>query len=123
MSIQLESESGFYLYMNLQTWSHLLLKAIDYGWKPVGTEAPGWLDSSREWDGNYSWNCGQSVTAADARSLSDALVRMLLDDTTDEISEEEDVFGLRFEQIPGSKDNFFLFDFAMFCREGYFWID
>ena len=57
-----------------------------YGWKPEGTRPPSHIDFyelETEWDGRYLTNDGQTVKAADARSLAAALERSL-DDLPDE---------------------------------------
>ena len=69
-----------------QFWSKALELAGMYGWKPEGTRPPSHIDFyelETEWDGRYLTNDGQTVKAADARSLAAALERSL-DDLPDE---------------------------------------
>ena len=62
-------------------WNRALQLAKDYGWKPAGTTPPGdWdPDASGTWDGSYSSNDLQEVSAADGRALADALEEALDD--------------------------------------------
>lgn len=60
------------------TWEHLLRLARLNGWHPAGTKQPDDWPGRHPWDhGNYSSNDGQTVTAADARGIADALSRAL----------------------------------------------
>jgi hypothetical protein len=65
-----------------QFWLKALELARDYGWKPLGTNAPPKVEfyaSTAEWDGRYLTNDGQTVKKADAIWLADALERSLGD--------------------------------------------
>jgi hypothetical protein len=63
-------------------WGKALELARSYGWRPLGTRPPiisGFDGLKTLWDGTYLTNDGQTVIAADARSLADALARALDD--------------------------------------------
>jgi hypothetical protein len=63
-----------------QFWGKALELARSYGWRPSGTQPPvipGFHSLKILWDGTYLTNDGQTVAAADARSLADALARAL----------------------------------------------
>jgi hypothetical protein len=54
-------------------WRLLLALARQFGWKPKWTKLPG----NKDWDGSYTRNCGQVVTAPDGLALSKALKKAL----------------------------------------------
>lgn len=59
---------------NCETWEHMLRLARLNGWSPAGTEEPDDWPNGHPWDRfNYSSTDGQTVTAADARAIADAL--------------------------------------------------
>lgn len=65
-----------------QFWGKALELAQSYGWHPGGTHPPAHIAFhllGAEWDGRYFTNDGQTVSAADARSLAAALERSLND--------------------------------------------
>ncbi len=89
MSVDLVGEQGHVVF-NIWNWSKILTLAQQYGWQPMGTEAPGPLpelegespsenNDWRDWDGNYLTNDFQSVTAEDATNIAAALERVVED--------------------------------------------
>ncbi len=86
--MDLSGEGGSFRLTNLG-WSHACHLGVKYGWKPTGTKKPTIpLDTGEmteqewnewNWDGDYSVNEGQYVSAGDARSWADALERALPD--------------------------------------------
>ncbi len=64
-------------------WAEILETAINYGWQPMGTQAPEELDLEENWrpkdnwDGNYSTSDYQLITADDAENLANALYKAL----------------------------------------------
>ncbi len=86
-----------------QFWAKALELACEYGWQPAGTSPAPHIDFQQlhaEWDGNYTTNDGQAVTAPDARAFAAALERSL-----DDISEKGtavawDIDGFRKYELP-----------------------
>ena len=70
------------------SWQKLLRLAEQYGWRPAGTTLPReelkWMPGGK-WDGRYTSNDGQAVTAADARNLAEALDRALRDIPSEDV--------------------------------------
>jgi hypothetical protein len=70
------------------SWQKLLRLAESYGWRPAGTTLPEaelkWMPDGR-WDGSYTSNDGQTVVAADARSLAEALDRAVRDIPSEDV--------------------------------------
>lgn len=62
------------LHLNNVGWVTLLYLAHLHGWKPEGTEPPP-FDNYDDWNGNYTTNDFQYVTAEDASKLADGLER------------------------------------------------
>ena len=75
MAMNLHSERGDFGW-DVFSWQKLLRLAERYGWRPAGTTLSEaelkWMPDGR-WNGNYTTNDGQTVSASDARSLGDAL--------------------------------------------------
>ena len=102
---------------NRAGWSLLRGLALEHGWIPEGTAPPSWLSPAEQWDGNYSTNDGQTVSASDAQHLADALERALRD--------PEVIAFLRCRSEGGQdSDNceVFVRDFVSFGRAGDFLI-
>jgi hypothetical protein len=94
MSTILVNDAGASQHFTNHAWILLLLLAERYGWQPAGT-LPGDISAlfdsgtpaveiaaqcmafEANWDGNYSTNGHQVVTAPDARALAEALNRAL----------------------------------------------
>jgi hypothetical protein len=84
MSFDIIGQNGTYFYVNNTGWAALLQLAVQYGWEPAGTQAPGFMArghaiASKDWDGSYTFNDGQTVTDTDAKALAAALRRASLD--------------------------------------------
>lgn len=83
MSYELVSQSiRVYRTFSKQFWAKALELAQLYGWEPLGTNPPSYIDFYEfcaEWDGRYLTNDGQTVKAEDARSLAAALEQALND--------------------------------------------
>ena len=81
MGMSLQGVAGDF-WWDTFSWVKLLRVAGRYGWRPAGTtlshsdlaDMPG-----GRWDGNYTTNDGQIVTAEDARALAVALERAVQD--------------------------------------------
>ena len=74
------------MYLNNFGWSRILMLAHQFGWQPMGTEAPDWEVLGADppihvnypdWDGTYCGNEGQWVNDRDARNIASALERAL----------------------------------------------
>jgi hypothetical protein len=74
MGMDLTNNRGEYFSINRAGWSKCLNTAFDFGWKPEGTEHEDYQD----WDGNYTSNDGQVITAKDANALSGSLLEAAL---------------------------------------------
>jgi hypothetical protein len=85
MGVDLSGAQGG-LHLNIAGWSMCLVRAREHGWEPAGTKAPvsynedGTICTEMtcapdEWDGGYGSNDHQTVTAEDARNLSEALAK------------------------------------------------
>jgi hypothetical protein len=97
------------------SWVKLLRLAEHYGWRPAGTTLPNaelaWMPDGR-WDGNYTTNDGQTVTAADAHALSEALKQAEHDIASEDvIAQHRDASG-GIRIIPGPAD---ISDLDWFC--------
>lgn len=94
MTIDLVSQAGETGSFTQHGWRMLLELATAHGWEPAGTEpadisgmfsddTPAAVVARQsalfrlEWDGGYTDNAFQTVTASDARALADALQRAL----------------------------------------------
>ncbi len=67
--------------LNLE-WHLILSLAEDFGWEPVGTEAPSFAGTEyfvpeSEWDGSYGERMGQVVTGNDTENIAAALEKAL----------------------------------------------
>ena len=135
MGVSLTSDSGLFRSYNHQTWCGLLELARTHGWKPAGTEAPSEYPEDH-WDGNYTSNASQCISAADAASIADALDRALLDPEMWRRVYGDDPFGEsescpfgggdplpRAARPPGPADNAWIKELISFCRKGFIWID
>jgi hypothetical protein len=79
MSVDLYNDSGDYFCASNRGWFKFLSLARMGGWEPMGTLPPeGWPEDT-PWDGGYSTNDGQRVTAADAAAMASAMARCLGD--------------------------------------------
>lgn len=72
MSIELSNEYGYLSFSNTG-WTFILSLACEYGWEPQGTELGVAGEVPSDWDGRYGSSDGQTVTAADARGIANAL--------------------------------------------------
>src|SRR5215210_1255397 len=95
MGIDLIRREEGSLWFQHFSWARILCLAVDYGWEPMGTIRPSYLDDpdfgyydDEPWDGNYSSNDQQSVRAEDANALADALEKAM-DDVSDQEIEAE----------------------------------
>ncbi len=82
MGMDLSNRHGDGFRFTIFSWADMLDLAMTHGWKPQGTqpwEPEDEYDCSWSggdpptWDGGYSSNDGQVVTASDSRNLADAL--------------------------------------------------
>jgi hypothetical protein len=84
MGYELVSDSGAETGFNLFSWAIARRLAEDFGWQPRGTLPPeGWdaeVEKIGEWDGRYTSNDGQFVTAEDALALGASLEAALASD-------------------------------------------
>jgi hypothetical protein len=87
MAMHLHSARGDFGW-DIFSWQKLLRLAERYGWRPAGTtlseEEMKWMPNGR-WDGSYTTNDGQTVVAADALSLAEALDRAVLDIPSEDV--------------------------------------
>ena len=74
MSFDLTSDSGDELNCSGSAWDFYCWLADAYGWKRAGTMPPTGV-AAGEWEGGYSSNDGQRVTAEDATLFASALER------------------------------------------------
>lgn len=94
MSYELKSETYAWIDFDIVTWTKILDLAKFYGWEPAGTIDPAVYfaedaddpeqvrkveEDKKNWEGDYTTNSGQEVTAADALALAAALERSLDD--------------------------------------------
>ncbi len=87
MGVDITNDNDAQMHFNHFVWARLLGLARDYGWQSRGTvlgeghpHADHQEDPENEpWDGNYSTNSGQTVTAEDAHAFADALEKALDD--------------------------------------------
>jgi hypothetical protein len=79
MGMDLQSDNGESFRFSGSGWSFYLTLAEEYGWRPLGSVPPAGYSQPEPWSGKYDSCDGQSVTAADAHSLADALQRALAD--------------------------------------------
>ena len=86
MGYDLTNEQGDYFRFGQVAWHKLLALAELGGWQPAGTERPAHYKdpalAPSQWDGSYTANAGQWVSAHDAAALAMAL-EGLLDDIPD----------------------------------------
>ena len=84
-------------------WLMIWRMAIDYGWEPAGTVLELCLTDDpeeeaklkREWDGDYTTNEWQTVTAEDALNLAAALEKALVDIPDNDDIQPEVMISLR----------------------------
>jgi hypothetical protein len=84
MSFHLINEQGVCFWFSVVSWHKVIELAELGGWRPAGTEKPGYYDELRygKWSGKYTTNNRQWVTAQDAAALADAL-ECMIDDLPD----------------------------------------
>jgi hypothetical protein len=137
-------------WFSMSAWPKVLQLGRMGGWQPAGTLAPDWeyvggsppdaprcCDIYKDWGGDYCFNEHQTVTAEDARSLADALEKMLDDIPNHDVIAHktvkiesagkqigrgiaEGVEVSPIEWFGGHKKR--LRDFIVFCRQGRFHI-
>lgn len=90
MGMAIEGENGHHTECSHTSWGALLGAAMEHGWHPQGTDAPGFVclkgdgtpdfertfayaEAKDDWSGTYFTNDGQVVTEEDAANLADAL--------------------------------------------------
>ena len=133
MSFQLISESGAETGWTHFAWPAVRRLAEDCGWQPHGTLAPSDWNPEREvigaWDGRYTSNDGQLVTAQDALELGAALelavgskdfedrIRKLDRAVTELLQSPAISVSLPHDPSSWRKD---IGDFIAFCRKGGF---
>lgn len=87
MAMHLHSARGEFWWDSF-SWVKLLRLAEHYGWRPEGTTISEselrWMPDGR-WDGNYTTNDGQTIAAADARRLAEALEQALRDVPSEDV--------------------------------------
>ena len=122
MGVSLTSDSGNVYHMSHGTWCYLLKLCFDHGWKPAGTEAPLYECDEADWNGSYTENHGQSVSAEDAAAMADALYLAVLDPAP---YIDEDCIDLFSSDpiAPEPRNIAFLRKMISFFSEGFFWID
>jgi len=81
MGVDLASAHGGNAGMNWYAWTYIMKLGFCHGWRPCGSRCPDdYPDDYHDevdWDGNYTSNNGQRVTAEDADALAAALERAL----------------------------------------------
>ena len=83
--------------LSAPAWGDALELALLAGWEPAGTELP----ANPRWSGIYNSNDYQTVTAADARALADALDRIMPDIPHHDVVEPKLVdIGLGLQGLP-----------------------
>ncbi len=132
MGYSLRCESGERIGFNMFGWAIARKLAEQFGWHPLGTKPPARWDSSRAWDGSYTGNNGQLVSAQDALALGMALEAALA--ANDFEARIRTLYGRAVEQIrtgdvqvsdptvDGSAWRTEFEEFAQFCRKGGFQI-
>jgi hypothetical protein len=129
MSIELVREGAEPFELTGIGWAFFLRLAERYVWMPAGTLPPEGRLSSSPWPRNYDSSDGQLVSASDAKSLGDALMRCNADpartaveaavasDLSDILSRE---VGEPFPVEPPDDEGVFMSSLATFCRGGEF---
>lgn len=79
MGVDLCRESGESTGFGYGGWAMVLEIAQQYGWKPLGTEAPTGMDDPAGWSGEYCSSDGQRVTDADVAALAGAISAAVAD--------------------------------------------
>lgn len=96
MGMDISNGNGEVLRFPSAYWAKLLELAYEYGWQPAGTELGGLesVDDTADddpfhhaalaeqnggWNGTYTSNDGQLITAEDANAIAEALERALND--------------------------------------------
>jgi hypothetical protein len=139
MGVDLYGKQG-HMYFNWTGWRKILALANQYGWQPMGTQAPGpllsvegeelepgWNDD--DWKGDYFSNDRQRVTAEDAVNIAAALERAPEDIFDHDPMEDEIRFiqalpcsdlsaaSWAFDWLSGGKRKKWLFrDFIAYCK-------
>ncbi len=127
--------------LNVSGWPWVYNLAVAYGWRPAGTvgNAHYYAELSgadmndpktqaecdkqdREWDGRYSSNDFQQVTAEDADNLAEALENALRHLPRKESTIPENVEVSPIEEFSGLEERRWLREFIEFCRAGSFTI-
>ena len=145
MGMSLSNGHGGSLGFNHFLWSKILTLALDHGWEPLGTkpsvalahEYPDIAHTDETWDGNYTSNDLQEVTAQDALNIAKALERSLEDfperikipPKSDWDSESGTLLVAREEaekmnplEVFAGGGKKYVQDFVNFCRQGGFTI-
>lgn len=88
LSRDIENNDPFKERFNIFQWPRLLDLARSYGWQPLRTQCTKKYaeENPNDWNGSYSSNDGQLVTAEDALALAEALEKAL-----DDIPDQEDL--------------------------------
>lgn len=137
MGFDLFSRSGAFFSCHIEDFPAMLRLARSHGWRPCGTEPPGYWEG--EWEGDYCTNDRQHVTDAAALGIAKALESALNEDAMAELKTEivllsERLKGLDFEHDPTPNDalsgafgktrlrEFTVREFIAFCRSGGFTI-
>lgn len=138
MGMDLVNETGTFQF-NIFCWENVLALAEMYGWSHAGTQSPV-LDEDEQgdfddWHDGYFTNDGQTVTAADALAIADALERALddipdhnaIDHKTKKVKTKSgcvDVVPRDAEISPlealSGTNKPFVREFIVFCRQGAF---
>lgn len=125
MSIVLKGQSSE-VQFSQEDWSQLLMMAMRFGWKPVGTERP---DIAADWNKDYFSAAGQRVIADDAKSLADSLEQALpsIPDThidTPKVSDDGVALTVRPDQwFSGSEQKELIRSFISLAQSGDFTIE
>ncbi len=83
MGVSITNANGKYMSTHHFVWARVLGLARDYGWQSRGTVLDEDHPYAEYWEGNYSTNDGQTITAEDASAFADALEKAL-DDIPDQ---------------------------------------
>jgi hypothetical protein len=114
MAMHLHNASGDFGWDSI-SWVKLLRLAERYGWRPAGTTIPDselkWMPDGK-WNGNYTTNDGQTVTAADAHALGAALDRAVQDIPSEDVIAQHRAPSGGIRILPGPPD---ISDLDWFC--------
>ena len=108
MSIDLSNENGRTLKYSGSMWRGLMILALNNGWEPAGTKLPEHYSEEMRsnWDGNYSLNDLQIVSANDAVNIAHALESALEQPPTEILNSAVALKSIE--------------EFVAFCKEGEF---